>query len=253
MLLKVLQLAVLLEVSKWNIGLYTYFYIHIGRYCILFFAASALCPDLNYFLDKASIANAADAINASDDVVLYDGMQTIFPQLAFACDDSVVSSWMVGARVSGNNGSLNAQLQIWRPVSPRIYVLHDFIELINPSITLSRNLYQFEPKTAMSVKSRDVMGLYNPPFANGNWLVYQALKGNGSGVLKFLTSTDLPFSMGSMVTLMPGSESKESDYPLVKPVIGMCMHSWFTYTMTTPNICHVGCKLCMQHAHCNSH
>ena len=213
---------------------------------MLFVAARALCPDGNEFLGEAAMTKAATGINVSEDAVLYDGIQSIYPQLMFVCDDRVVSSWMVGARVTGNEGSRNAQLQIWRPVSTsrEVYMLTDFVELINPSRTISSNLYEFEPKTAMSVKSGDVMGLYNPPFVNGNWLVYhgKAVSDSGDGVENYVTSTALPFSVGSTVSLIFGPKNKGSDYPLVKPLIGksstLIMHTaWFC--MVHGHTCHV--------------
>ena len=221
---------------------------------LLFVAARALCPDVNEFLGEAAITKAAAGINVSEDAVLYDGIQSIFPQLVLVCDDrAVISGWMVSACMTGNEGSRNAQVQIWRPVSAGEYKLVDFVELIHPSRTISRNLYQFEPKTAMNVKSGDVMGLYNPPFVNANWLVYhgKAVGDSGDGVENYVTSTDLPCSLGSTVSLMLGPKNKGTDYPLVKPLAGrsntlicrcdghvnLCRNHGFAFVDVMPHAC----------------
>ena len=133
--------------------------------------------------------------------------QFIYPQIIFSCNGSV-TKWIFGAY---SMGSLNQpELQIWRQTSPNNYRKVAF-SLVDTSILVGPNLFEFIPQTQLQFQEGDMLGVYSNMTNEDSLVLYEQ---RGSGPMNLEIGPVLDSLLPTTVSQQLNAVSY-NDFPLV--------------------------------------
>ena len=103
--------------------------------------------------------------------------QRIIPGIHFTCT-GMLTKWIIGAQRTLTQTTSHLQLQIWRQSSTsNTFDRTNFSDITDLNATDDLNVYEYVPNPPLQFQTNDLLGLFQPPSADTQVVVYHQERG----------------------------------------------------------------------------
>ena len=163
------------------------------------------------FLNEEALRIAVDVYGTS--LTTHECQQRIIPGIRFTCT-GMLTKWIIGAQRTLTQTNNHLQLQIWRRrnpsrMNPATHVRTSFSDITDLNATNDLNVYEYVPNPPLQFQADDILGLFQPPSADTQVVVYYQEGGGPQNFYFMWNSAVRRFNTGFHGVM------DDSDVPLV--------------------------------------